>query len=553
MKRTRLLLILCAALVVCACGKNEPKTYEGTLDVEVTHYDYRFDLSTATSTSTLTLEVTTEGNCLTLPFRLDEITEARFDSRAAQSVDLDTTAGTMTACDKRGFPEGATGSFTVTAPVVERTWGATQVGYSIRNDLSGTPFHYLLSWVGQCDRHGPCDARPDRFATYDFTLTHPSEYQILCSGDIEEISDTETACHFALDGGPTYSTFAFMAAQNWEMTSLGSASGVDISVYDFPQGTLAAALDPAALHGYLDWLESQLGPYPYGPSLRLAAVPSYWLGFEHPGNIALFQQVAQISTAYADPPHHTTLHEITHQWAGDQTTLAGVYDFVWKEAAAEYLTFVYESEQIDPATGLATARAWKLYSDGAQWYPVPGEQPELLNYYGDVYGPGPMILFRQLEGWYGRTAILNALASVFGSPGTLSVAELQSALETATGADLQGYFDAWVYRSGIPAWPEATVTVTDLTGGSYDVGVDVTTADAVPRGTKFTVQLIGGAGETFDVELDFGVNGDLSPLPQTVVPGFVVTDSVLDPYAEALIYDAGGTGRTAHINPWVAR
>ena len=95
------------------------------------------------------------------------------------------------------------------------------------------------------------------------------------------------------------------------------------------QAPTAIATTTRFTHLENEWLQALLGPYPYGKALRLVIGPTYWLGFEHPGNIVLAQnlvtQRAQID-AYSDPLRHVLMHEITHQWAGDHATLADTYE-----------------------------------------------------------------------------------------------------------------------------------------------------------------------------------------------------------------------------------
>src|SRR5690606_32648267 len=102
-----------------------------------------------------------------------------------------------------------------------------------------------------------------------------------------------------------------------------------------------------------------------GSELRFVVGPTHWRGFEHPGNIALADVLPTSPSAFVDGVAHTIRHEIAHFWAGDQTTLADTYDFVWKEGAAEYLSFVFEDEELDPDIALASARAWKALSSFA--------------------------------------------------------------------------------------------------------------------------------------------------------------------------------------------
>src|SRR5213079_2204459 len=106
------------------------------------------------------------------------------------------------------------------------------------------PFHYLVSWVGGCDRFGPCDARPSMFARYSFTVTHPATLDVRCSGTITEVSDTETHCEFDHDGGPTYSTFGIAAYPAWTQRDKGTWGSAKVTLYDRAQTAIDAAIDP---------------------------------------------------------------------------------------------------------------------------------------------------------------------------------------------------------------------------------------------------------------------------------------------------------------------
>jgi aminopeptidase N len=529
----------------------------GFVDYQATHYDFHFDLSSLAATAQVTLLVepgdggSDGGNCISIPFRPTSYHDVTLGGVAPSLLEV-SDAGVLIACDGtgNGLHAGDQVVLSVGTTVAQQTLGASQVGYSVRNDLSSSPFSYLLSWEQGCDQFGPCDNRPNIFATYHFTVDHPSGTTLLCPGTLSP-GATESSCDFALPGGPTYSTFAFFASPSWTQTDLGNWSGVQITLYHRPNDGFDTAIDQNALGGYLQWLVSLFGPYPFGSELRYATGPTYWSGFEHPGNILVNERLPTSLSPYSDPLNHTLKHELTHMWAGDQTTLADTYDFVWKEAVAEYMTFVFEEEQIDAGVAQATASAWKQWAGAARHYPVPLDHPALFDYYSDAYGPGPMVLFRQLEIRFGRSAILTALQSVLGNgQSTLSVDQLRAALEASTGADLSSYFSAWVEGSGQPAWLTGLVQLADLDGGSVQVGVAISDTDGVPRSCQFTVQLQGDGGEALDVPFD--VVPDAGQPPAVVVqPGFVVTRSVLDPYSECLIYQAGvPRPRGPGVDPW---
>ncbi len=538
----RRLVLLLGTLA--ACGGDDAPT--GPMTVAVTHYEYTFDLESRAAHATLTIDVTGEGDCLTLPMRPDVEGDVTLDGVVAKST---STAGDDLAVCGAGWRVGDTVVLDVDTEVPLETWGASQVGYSINFDVGDFPFYYLVSWVGGCDRFAPCDSAPSKFARYTFHVTHPDGVTVLCPGEITP-GATETTCAFDRDGGPTYSTFGVVASPNWEVVDHGDWNGVAVTVYNRTGSAVERGLDDAYNAGFLAFMEDHFGPYPFGDELRVISGPTYWAGFEHPGNIVLDDQLGGV---LGTPVTHTMLHELAHQWAGDQTTLAGTYDFVWKEAMAEYLTFVYEDETV-PADGDRTAQRWRSNAVGAAYYPVPEEEPPLLDYYGEVYGPGPMVLFRQLEALFSRDQVLDAIASVLGQPRALSLEELRFALEDTTGADLAGYFDRWVRGAGAPTWPEFTVTTND-TGEDVEVTVTQLRPEDGLYGCAFDVQLQGAtADQRAEVHFDLGVDGLAQDTQVAIAPGFDPVAAVLDPHATCLAFRPAATVALPHApgwSPWV--
>ena len=535
---------LCAiGLVACGSGGDDPGPL-GDATAQITHYDYRFDLTTRAAHAKVTAVLDTPGNCITLGLRATTLPTLILVDGQAAGEGTAHTGDTAKICSAEGHEAGDEMVIEVDLTVPLATLSSSQVGFSIKNDAQGNPFHYLVSWVGGCDRFGPCDARPSAFAKYTFTVTHPADLDVRCSGAITELSDTETRCAFDHDGGPTYSTFGLAAYGAWTQTSKGTWGSANVTLYDRAQTGIDALIDPAYHDGFMKFMESNFGPYPYGNELRILTAPTYWNGFEHPGNIVLSDRLARPSQ-YAKPVAHVLDHELAHQWAGDETTLADTYDFVWKEAMAEYLTFVYES-MADPAAAEATVKAWKTFANGSAFFPVPMEKPMLFDYYGDVYGPGPMILFRQIEVLSSREQVLAALASVLGSPRALSVDEVVAALEAKTGLDLDAYAAAWIRGTGAPVWPAATVTFTPPST------LRVVQTAGTERRCKFSVALVGAnAAERMLVPIDTFTNG----IDQTVTvdPGFAVTSTELDPQGECLVFPAAfAPARTRAAHPWVA-
>jgi len=517
--------------------------YTGAARLAITRYDHALDLETRGLRATLTARVSTPGDCVTLAFTHGEPAEVLVDDAPARDVTV--TADALRLCHPgAGFAPGATVSLTVRSTVPNTSWRPAQVGFSQRNNSAGRRFTYLLSWVGQCGRLGPCDAEPARFARYRVTVTHASGAQVLCPGVITAAA-TETVCDFDLPGGPTYSTFGVMALNGgWRRTDLGAVGDVAITLYDTPTSRMAETLDRPRAQGFLRWMTERFGPYPYGAALRVVAAPTYWSGFEHPGNITVAETL--VGTPNLD---HTLRHEIAHQWAGDLTTISRVKDFVWKEAMAEYLAYVYEDESMDATRARTTLQQWRDAAERADHYAVPDEDLPLLDFYGSSYGPGPMIFFRQLEALSSRRQVLEALRALLGRERALTVDDVRAALETATGLSLERYFRAWLQGSGAPAWPVVDARYTTAMDGAVTVTATVQTRDGVVRPCRFRVRLLGANDRSLDVPITVGLDGAL-PMPVTVRPGFAVTDLALNPELEALVWPptmAGGASRFTYV------
>lgn len=535
-------------LALAACGGDDAGP-TGEIAATVTHYDYTFDITTRAAHATVTATVDTGGDCLSLPFRATgfDPTTVLVDGKPATQAQTNGVA--LLVCGA-GHAAGKTITIDVDQTVALGTISTSQVGYSLTMDGNGNPFYYLVSWVGGCDKFAPCDSRPDQFATYTFHVTHPEALMVACPGTITEVSPTETECDFEHEGGPTYSTFGLAAYPKtaWVASDKGMWGSLHATIYDRPQTMIASAIVPAYHDGYVRWLEQNFGPYPFGSELRVLTAPTYWSGFEHPGNIILDDGLArQIQPPYVHNVAHILDHEIAHQWAGDQTTLADTYDFVWKESMAEYLSYAYE-DMMEPLAGAGTTSYWKAASAGAKYFPVPGEKPELFTYYGDVYGPGPMILFRQLEVLSSRQQVLAAIASVITGPAhAASVDDVVAALAAKTGLDLTAYSAAWIHGTGAPEWPTFNTTFTAGTGTST---LHVMQVKGQSRRCKFHLALEGAQPTDVQlVEVDTFHNG----IDQTLTvptPAFAVTKTEIDPNHECLVY-AGTLARTVP-QPWLS-
>jgi aminopeptidase N len=507
-------------------GGGGAAVHPGELVGDVVRYDLALDLDTRVLASRLFVDVASpEGTCFTVPCG-PAASQVTWDEAPATSVS--SANGALDACGQ-GIGLGDTLRLGATTTVPKGISIGLDVGFATRKDKAGGTFTYLLSWVGGCSKFGPCDPDPSRLVTMTMDVAHAGPGVALCAGVRTE---TKTGTHCEMPGAtraPTYS--AYFAAHDtlWQKKPLVSAAGVDVVFYDVPGGTVADAVDGASLGTFLGWITDLLGPFPYGPELRYATAPTVWLGFEHPANILIQDEVASAQGAYAKPAVHVAMHELVHQWSGDRSTIATGEDFVWKEATAEYLTYVFEDEHRPEGEAAASLAYWDAISLQSAHYPRPTDDPppEVKSFYGDVYGPGPMTLYVQLESLFGRKLVLAGIKAFLADPGARSVNDLRKALAGAVGVDLAPYFDAWIFGKGAPEWPTLDVT-TDAANGEVTVTVTQKNASGRVYGGLVEV-LVKGASTSATASVSFGADPKDPTAKATVKVDEPVVSTVVDP------------------------
>jgi aminopeptidase N len=505
----------------------------GEIAPSVQRYEYAFDLTTSQGRSQVDLDVAAPGgNCTALDYALATVTgvgwngaPATSDSIASQKLDV---------CG----PGVGAGTLPVTAQmtVVPGTYWDLDVGYSQKKDLAGGTFTYLLSWIGGCDRFGPCDADPSTLAQFHIEVTHDPSDVVLCPGTLTPGS-TVTTCDLSGTLAPTYSAFGLASDPLWVRTPFLTAANVDVVLYEVPGGQIGATIETSSASAYVEWITGLLGPYPYGGELRYAGGPTVWLGFEHPGNIVLNESLPTLETAYANPTMHTFMHEMVHMWAGNRTTLLSAEDFVWKEASAEYLSYVFEDEQRPPAEAASSLSYWESVSLQSAFYPRPTDNPPppVQEFFGDVYGPGPMTLYVQLETMLGRPVVLAGIQSFLAQPGAKSADDLRLALEAASGKSLSTYFDTWVFGSGKPEWPTLSVATTQA-GDQVTVTVTQDNASGKIFGCEVEVEVQGATANTTAL-VDFGLAPTSTTAQTMVTLAQPVTGTVLEPRHRLIHWD----------------
>jgi hypothetical protein len=238
-----------------------------------------------------------------------------------------------------------------------------------------------------------------------------------------------------------------------------TAAGTRVGAYHLPGQDAATAAGTANLREVFEWLETTIGPYPFGDEVASVAVSwgaGAYGGMEHHP----LWHVA--GAAMADQEIHA--HEAAHGWFGNGIRIACWEDFVLSEGTVSYLA----ARALDAAAGSETGdQVWASYQqrlDSLQAsprnkiaWPEGCNQLDILE--DGLFGAAPYMkgafFFRALEQRIGAPALDAALAAFFAERSGRA-ARMQDLLDlVAAEAD----YDptpcalAWLRSESVPSEP----------------------------------------------------------------------------------------------------
>ena len=288
---------LLVSLVACGHPSSAPSPSPdapteptGPIAAHVTDYDFTFDLDSRAAHATVTAVVDTAGDCFTLPLRATpDTTTAKVDGAAATAT-VDDSAHTVTLCGA-GDDAGAT----MTLDLDEHG----RARRCSRRARSATPSTnrrrrqpvLLPRQLGVRLRSVRAVRQPPR-PVRDLSLhvTHPAGVTVRCPGTITEDSDDRDRVRLHVRRRPdaTRRSASPRRSRGWTRPTraCGAAS---TSRSTTARTTGIAARDRHRVERRLrrpSW-SRRSGPFPFGSELRVLTAPTYWNGFEHPGNIVL--------------------------------------------------------------------------------------------------------------------------------------------------------------------------------------------------------------------------------------------------------------------------
>lgn len=367
----------------------------------------------------------------------------------------------------------------------------------------------------------PCFDQPDLKARFHLLVTSPKDWTIISNTAVEVRLPSEhgqVSTHFKETRPISTYLFAFAAGPFQRVNDEGGLPGLYVRQSMLARAkTEAPAVQEIAAQGikYLSNYFAQ--PFPF-PKYDMVLIPGFpYGGMEHAGATFLREE----SVLFRRAPTHSdllgrdilVLHELTHQWFGDFTTMRWFDDLWLKEGFAQYMAYqalaslkpneniwkrFYES--IKPAAYAidSTQGTTPIYQD------IPNLKDAKSAYGAIVYSKAPAVL-KQLAYVLGPQKFRDGLrlylkAHAYANAGW---SDLVHAFEQVSGRPLDNWADMWIRHRGMPqvdvAWSCGGNHLSRLSLSQHDV---LGTDDIWPIATQVVLSYANGRQSRIRVDLN---------------------------------------------------
>jgi aminopeptidase N len=332
----------------------------------------------------------------------------------------------------------------------------------------GSEYLYTLFVPMDASMAFPCFDQPDLKGRFTLTLQAPRQWVVISNG----------TTHGPVTLNAAVATTAFSETEPLPTYLFAFAAGPFVSVHPTPglpqvwvrksQAAKAEDAVPAiqqtAAQGIRYLSDYFAQPFPF-PKYEMVLIPGFaYGGMEHAGCTFLREESVIFRTAPTALNRLgrdvVVLHELTHQWFGDFTTMRWFDDLWLKEGFAQYMAYktlaalrpnddiwqrFYQS--IKPAAYAIdeTEGTTPIYQD------IPNLDSAKSAYGAIVYSKAPGVL-KQLNYIVGDDAFRRGLQIYLAQHtyGNATWSDLIHAIESASGRNLDTWADMWIRHAGMP-------------------------------------------------------------------------------------------------------
>ncbi len=312
--------------------------------------------------------------------------------------------------------------------------------------------------------------QPDLKSLFTFTVTAPSGWTVVSNAatpEPEDRGDGSSVWRFPqTERMSTYIT-ALVAGEYHSVYDVYDGEHGQIRLGHFCRQSVVEHLDVDELleltrQGFAFFERAFEFPYPFG-KYDQAYVPEYNMGaMENAGCVTFRDEYLPRSRqthAFFESRANTILHEMAHMWFGDLVTMRWWDDLWLNESFAEWAAHhasVKATQYTEAWTAFTSSRKnWAYRQDQLpSTHPVAADNHDLeaveVNFDGITYAKGASIL-KQLVAWVGEEPFHRGLRAYFDKHafGNTEFSDLLSALEKASGRDLDSWAQEWLQTTGV--------------------------------------------------------------------------------------------------------
>lgn len=473
-------------------------------NINVTHYEihmnnFDFTNHTLQAQTVVTLTALNAVNSFELELKSLNVTSVTSNdanvSSFAQSGDI------LSINLASALAANASASFTITygGNTFNEDWGGVMWSGNYVCNM-GVGFESIPHNLGKC--WFPCVDNFTDKATYDVYVTVPTAMTAVCGGNLVNNVDNGNGTHTVHYNVPqeiaTYH-ISFAAGDYVEWTDIynGIERDIPITVYVKPNqinnvpGTFVHVKDIASFY------ENSFGAYPFN---RIGYVVTSVGCMEHVDNIGITSGIVTGNTSQEE----YVAHELSHMYFGNKVTCATAEEMWLNEGFAQfcgvfYRSDIYGEDDFQQAMSSKTNNITTWCKSENNWIPL-NNVPQTMTYDNSaVYNRGAVVVNTMMN-YMGRETFLAGLRSYLNTYNysAASSEQLRDALTAATGIDMTGFFDTYVFTAGMPHYGVDLLNVTP-NGNQYDATVKMTYRhygpEHVGQNNRVEVTFIDNAGQ----------------------------------------------------------
>ena len=383
-------------------------------------------------------------------------------------------------------------------------------GFVWSRTAQGQPWIATAVQTNGCDLFWPCLDHPSkRVELLDFAITVPQPLVAAANGKLLQVTQGEgtRTYHWRARQPNGYGVSLQIGPYELAQADYASRYGnaIPIRFWHLPGQKAGAERLVGEMHEFLDFFESQIGPYPFGDEkVGLAETPH--LGMEHQ-TINAYGEGYKLAPEGYDWLMH---HEFAHEWFANQLTNASTADMWLHEGFGTYMQPLYLKWKNGDAA--YQAALWDVRKKIKSRVPLAPKEQVSSAYYnddkagwgGDIYYKGAWIL-HTLREHIGDEAFFTATRRLtYGrddpAPGNFApmirnTEDFRGIVEDVTGKDLGWFFETYFRTAALPELVQtregSTLHLAWQTGAAEPFVMPV---EVQVDGRLVTIPMAGGKG-----------------------------------------------------------